>query len=58
MQYLAVSILGSTAVFEEANDEGDVRFTDADGNTVPTPAAPIHYQSRTGVETLAGWMNA
>jgi hypothetical protein len=44
MDYFRVSIVGSDAVYEEVGEA--VRFTDEFGVTVPTPPAPIAYQSR------------
>ena len=46
MDYFEVSILGSTAVYQEVSDEGIYRYTDAVGNTVEPPVEPISYQLR------------
>ena len=56
MDYFRVNITGTDAVYEEVDNSGNSRFTDANGVTVPVEQERPIYNERSWVITRLPWM--
>ena len=56
MEYFDIIVEGCSAVYQEIDALGLVRFTDADGGTVMAPDEPVHYVLRNYCINRPAWM--
>lgn len=56
MEYFDILVEGCSAVYQRVDALGVVEYLDADGNTVPAPEEPVHYQLRSWCISRPAWM--
>lgn len=58
MEYFEVIVDGCSAVYQEVDQLGLMRFTDGEGNTIPAPEEPIRYVLRSFCIDRPAWMES